>query len=657
MFTLGRRHNGISVHWEAADAALSRLFRDELLLRGLSRAEEWENGLVVDRYRNELETLELVLSALRDIGGDVSIDSAVAEFQAENEAEREQLRRARKAKHTGRVASTLPEFESGRKLLPYQRAAVARHLACRNAADFSVPGSGKTTVAYAYWAHARREEPRLGLWVIGPLSCFRPWEDEFAACFGRTPRSLRVSGTASQRARLLSQADNADLVLASYQGVRRDLPRFAERMARRPWLLVLDEAHYIKSPTGAVAQAVRELAPYAARRLVLTGTPMPRSPLDLWSQFTFLWPSQELLGNAEHFQIRCRRPPTAVVPELRDELRPFFHRTCKSDLGLKSPKGSYPVLPAESVPASQRLLLRLLERRTLQEAEHLSGRDRRFLRRWRRARMIRLLQAVSNPLLLAEALTADDLWLSDTDDAPSEIPEDEKALSLEAKSDLASALRQYAQERTSPAKVRFIEEACRRLINEGRKVVIWTVFLGNVRYLENVLRDLKPLSITGAVPLQEGDEDSDEELSREQRVQLFKQDPDRRVLIANMGACSESISLHKASQHALYLERSFNAAQFVQSLDRIHRQGMPTGTTANFVIPSIPCAIERVLNRRLLERQRLLYDLLDDPMPVVGFDDADHRGLFDVDEYQSIDEVFAEVLREIRQDVKTFSSE
>lgn len=652
MFTLGRRYDGISVRWEPADLELSRLFRDELLLRGLSRTEEWDEGLVVARYRNEFETLELVLSAVREIGGEVTTDPAVEAFKAQKEAERDLLRHARKAKRTAQVPAVLPEFASGRTLLPYQRSAVSRHLSCVNGADFSVPGSGKTTAAYAYWAYVRREEPNLGLWVLGPLSCFRPWEDEFAACFGRTARSLRITGTSSQRARLLAQSDGADLVLSSYQGAWRDASRFAEVMARRPWLLVLDEAHYIKSATGVVAQAVRELAPLASRRLVLTGTPMPRSPLDLWSLFTFLWPSQELLGNVEQFQMRCRRPASNLVPELRGELRPFFHRTCKSELGLKEPRGSYPVLSANSIPASQRLLLRLLERRTLQEADYLSDRDRRFLRRWRRARMIRLLQAASNPLLLAEALTADDLWLADADDAPTEVPEDEQALSLDAKSDLATALRRYAQARTTPAKVRYIEETCRTLVAEGRKVVIWTVFLGNVRYLETILADLKPLSITGSVPLQEGDEDSEEELSREQRVQLFKQDPDRRVLIANMGACSESISLHKASQHAIYLERSFNAAQFVQSLDRIHRQGMPPGTTANFVIPSIPCAIERVLNRRLLERQRLLYDLLDDPMPIVGFDDADHRGVFDVEEYQSLDEVFGEVLKEIRRGLK-----
>jgi hypothetical protein len=181
------------------------------------------------------------------------------------------------------------------------------------------------------------------------------------------------------------------------------------------------------------------------------------------------------------------------------------------------------------------------------------------------------------------------------------------------------------------------------------KVVIWTVFLGNVELLERELADLRPLSISGQIPLYEADDDEGEESTRERRVELFKGDPSRRVLIANMGACSEAISLHRASQHALYLERSFNAAQFIQSLDRIHRQGMPPGTTAHFVVPSIPCAIERVVNRRLCSRQARLYELLDDPMPVVGFDDEAHRGVFDIDELDALDELFEEVLAEIRQ--------
>jgi hypothetical protein len=108
------------------------------------------------------------------------------------------------------------------------------------------------------------------------------------------------------------------------------------------------------------------------------------------------------------------------------------------------------------------------------------------------------------------------------------------------------------------------------------------------------------------------------------------------------------VSLHKVCQHAIYLERSFNAAHFIQSMDRIHRQGMPPGKTAHIEIPSIPCAIERVVNRRLLSRQGALYRLLEDPMPVVGFDDETHQGYFDLEDVEDIDQLFAEVLTEIR---------
>ena len=65
---------------------------------------------------------------------------------------------------------------TARALLPYQRHAVQKHLAVRNGAEFSVPGAGKTMVALAYWdSRTAQFEPDLGLWVIGPLSCFRPW--------------------------------------------------------------------------------------------------------------------------------------------------------------------------------------------------------------------------------------------------------------------------------------------------------------------------------------------------------------------------------------------------------------------------------------------------------------------------------------------------
>jgi hypothetical protein len=653
MFQIAPHEEGFHLTWPSEQALDADAFRTELTFAGLRRDRDSATGVVVHRYRNELETLQILTDILTRLGINFSLDPALEGARNAAQAEQDLIDRVRQnaSKPPAPVSATLAEFGAHRRLLSYQRDAVAKHLAICHAADFSVPGAGKTTVAFACWAILRRTVPDLGLWIIGPLSCFRPWEEEFSGCFGREPNVLRVRGTVQQRQQQLRRAHRREMVLCSYHTAWREVSSLIPVLQRRPWLLILDEAHYVKSMTGVLAGAVRRLSPHAHRRMVLTGTPMPRSPEDIWNQFTFLWPTESLLGNASQHSLRCKRPPTAVCRELRTQLAPFFHRTCKDDLGLPPIVESYPSIAVEEVPPTQRLLIRLIERRTLQEVDFLRPRDLGHLRRWRRARVIRLLQAASNPLLLARALDAGQI-AAVADDEPDVIrADDPEILPLdEVDSDLAAALRRYQEDRDIPAKARYIVNRCRELVAAKEKVVIWTVFLGNVELLAKLLEDLQPLWITGEIPPYEAEDDEAAEETREQRIALFKSDAKRSVLIASAAACSESISLHKVCQRALYLERSFNAAHFLQSLDRIHRQGMPAGKTAHVEIPYIPCAIERVLNLRLKDRQTRLSLLLNDPMPIVGFDDEAHQGLFDLEDLEGIDELFAQVLREIRAD-------
>jgi len=652
MFVVDRDEDGFAIAWEPGECAVAREFKTELTLEGLQRGREWELGITVLPYRNAYETLDLLVALLDRLGIEARLSEQLTSDRLAANTERELLARVRAAQAPApHIGAELDEFATSRRLLPYQQLAVARHLAVQNSAEFSVPGAGKTMVALAYWAIARRDNPDLGLWVIGPFSCFRPWEDEFAACFGRDARSLRICGTPRERGQQLDRVTDFELVFSSYHTSWREQRAITDALGRRTWLLVLDEGHYVKSMTGALAGTVRALAPRAARRLVLTGTPMPRSPEDLWSLFTFLWPTEELLGNSQQHALRCKRPVEEVCEELREQLRPFFHRTCKRDLGLPEIESQYPVIAAADIPATQRLLLRLIERRTVEEVEFLRPVDQRHLRRWRRARMIRLLQAASNPLLLANALNVEDVLAAgeDSDEAPDVSDQVIVPLS-DTDSDLAGVLRQYRDARETGAKVSYVAQRVRTLVAAGNKVVVWTVFLGNVALLEQLLADLRPLSISGSVPPYDAEDDEAGEATREQRIELFKTDPQRQVLLANAAACAESISLHRVCQHAIYLERSFNAAHFMQSLDRIHRQGMPAGTTAHVEIPFLSCSIERVLNRRLADRQTRLYRLLDDPMPVIGFDDESQTGLFDLDESEAIDELFEEVLAQIRAD-------
>ena len=70
---------------------------------------------------------------------------------------------------------------------------------------------------------------------------------------------------------------------------------------------------------------------------------------------------------------------------------------------------------------------------------------------------------------------------------------------------------------------------------------------------------------------------------RDDLVQEFKNDPNPRVLIATPASLAEAVSLHKnilgerVCSHAIYLDRNYNGAQFMQSMDRIHRIGMIHG--------------------------------------------------------------------------------
>lgn len=59
-------------------------------------------------------------------------------------------------------------------------------------------------------------------------------------------------------------------------------------------LIIADEAHRIKSPGGKASWMMKRLHKKSDRRLFLSGTPMPNSPLDLYAQFRALNP--EIFG-------------------------------------------------------------------------------------------------------------------------------------------------------------------------------------------------------------------------------------------------------------------------------------------------------------------------------------------------------------------------
>ena len=578
-------------------------------LRGLLLAfvviERTDNAVVLDRVENNVEAVDYLMTTAKQAGLELTLGAELEAVMSSHDAERAQLEEARGNENPSCPVLPVPGFRQELELLPHQARGVERALQVGNFAEFSVQGAGKTMTVlatFAHW-HARGEVERL--LVIGPVSSFQPWEDEITRCFIDQLSVLRWSGSASARTRMVPAYRRSNVVLCSYDTARRDVHMLREQLRASPTALVLDESHYIKNfEIGARGAAVLELAPHAAKRLILSGTPAPHSLLDLYPQFAFLWPGAkvDLIGTPQEYFTRLSRSPRPAV-ELRRTLSPFFHRTSQSELGLSEPTIHTEPIPFSGVPPSQARVISLLENRLAVEARNLpSTMDRELLSQWRRARIVRLLQAASNPSLLSSS---------------EDMPRDPRA-AFDV-SELTSLIAEFRDGTVRAAKIEWAIQKARSLIAAGNKVLIWTWWISNIHLLADVLQEFNPLLLYGQIKPYE-DFDDPFEVSRERNIRDFKARSDRPLLIANPSACAESISLHQVCHHAVYVDRTYNCGQFLQSLNRIHRIGLPQGAVTEYWIPVVDCAVERSVDQRLQQRQRTMFEFLGDDAPVLGVD-------------------------------------
>ena len=94
--------------------------------------------------------------------------------------------------------------------------------------------------------------------------------------------------------------------------------------------------------------------------------------------------------------------------------------------------------------------------------------------------------------------------------------------------------------------------------------------------------------------------------------QRIKRTQEAMVMVLNPAAASEAISLHKVCHHAIYVDRSFNAAHYLQSEDRIHRLGLKPDEVPTIEIVECRGTIDEVVNQRLTIKVATMADALND---------------------------------------------
>lgn len=196
-------------------------------------------------------------------------------------------------------------------------------------------GLGKTLQVLAllqsYYKEPGEKLPSI---VVCPSSLCLNWESEVQKF---TPNRLvrMISGPAAQRAKLIGGAADGELLITSYDLLKRDVKQYKELQFA---FIILDEAQYIKNQATQNARAVKTLR--GRTRLALTGTPVENSLAELWSIFDFLMPGYLLAYS--RFRKKYEEPIVKesaqdVSERLKQLVRPFLLRRLKKEVLTELP--------------------------------------------------------------------------------------------------------------------------------------------------------------------------------------------------------------------------------------------------------------------------------------------------------------------------------
>ncbi len=261
-------------------------------------------------------------------------------------------------------------------------------------------GLGKTLQMITLFVAAKERGITAPSLVVCPTSVVLGWEQEIRR-FAPELSVLCVVGDAAERQRRLGMIDDFDVVVTSYDILKRDVALYEGLSFHYH---VLDEAQYIKNSTTQNARAVKAVR--SVQRFALTGTPVENRLSELWSIFDFLMPG--FLFTASRFRTRFEQPiqkqqDMRTLHRLGQMVSPFILRRLKQQVLTELPPKTERVLPADMERPQRQVYLSAIAdlRRQLTGAGKLTGRQRITVL----SHLTRLRQICCDPRLCCEGYT------------------------------------------------------------------------------------------------------------------------------------------------------------------------------------------------------------------------------------------------------------
>lgn len=492
-------------------------------------------------------------------------------------------------------------------------------------ANFSVPGAGKTAMILGVFAFLNREKISKSekidrILVMCPINAFDSWKQEFRAVFGEKKKLNSIDTQTSKNFKESLQIDwgVSNLVIVNYESLPSYVNELSVLIDDRT-MLVFDEVHRIKNPNGIRAKNALEISRIPKYKYVLTGTPIPNTYQDIYNFLNILY-SNEYNSFFGWEVSELANPKIRKIKEINTKLHPFFWRTNKSDL---------------NVPVAEPDIIQVVEpsAQQLELAEMIYYKEKSSL-----AKLIRLIQASTNPSLVNEVINYSELMSFDDDGDVKGISEEEfndllGENNTDENHEVRTKVKKYeiSESLNSPKFNRGIQ-LVESLVSEGKKVLVWGIFVNTLQRIYDALTE-KGIKVN----LVYGKTDKSE---RAGKINDFRVG-DVQVLVSNPQTLGESISLHQSVHDAVYFEYDFNLTFMLQSRDRIHRLGLSENQYTRYYYlqtasensrSTRPGFIDEKIYSRLKDKEELMYKAIDGTLPIEYSGDEIREAIKIIDE-------------------------
>ena len=382
-------------------------------------------------------------------------------------------------------------------------------------------GLGKTIQMLSVIVDYAKSENRKASIVVSPSSLTLNWQNE-ANKFANELKTIVIRGTLSERKRLIEEIDNYDLVITSYDLLKRDIEIYKEKNYEFKYIIA-DEAQYLKNSSTKNAKAIKQIK--AKTRYALTGTPIENSLAELWSIFDFIMPGY--LFSYRKFKNMYETPivkeeDEQTMAKLKMLIEPFILRRNKKEVLTELPEKTVTVLNNEMNEEQKNLYISYLYRAKQEIAEkiELDGYENSQMQIL--AALTRLRQICCHP----------SLFINDYNEGSSKLEQC----------------------------VEIIEEA----INGGHKILLFSGYTSMFEIIEKELkrRNIKYFKLTGSTKVDE----------RMRMVDEFNENSNVKLFLISLKAGGTGLNLTGADM-VIHYDPWWNISTENQATDRAYRIG------------------------------------------------------------------------------------